>query len=94
MACNYGLLRLIHGLLSGIVACYFGLLGVPTRQILRALPRRALSRKLSEKVRLGCPGPHLAAAAQGRRGCGQCFVRVLAAGRAPLTHSLTHSLTD
>ena len=29
MAHNYGLLWLIYGLLYGIVACYFGLLGVP-----------------------------------------------------------------
>ena len=29
MAYNYGLLWLIYGLLYGIVACYFRLLGVP-----------------------------------------------------------------
>ena len=29
VACNYGLLWLISGLLWGIVAYYFGLLGVP-----------------------------------------------------------------
>ena len=29
MAYNYGLLRLLYGLLYGIVACCFGLLGVP-----------------------------------------------------------------
>ena len=29
MAYNYGLLWLVYGLLYGIVACYFGLLGVP-----------------------------------------------------------------
>ena len=31
MACDYGLLWLIYGLLWGIVACYFRLLGIPGR---------------------------------------------------------------
>ena len=29
VACNNGLLSINYGLLLGIVACYFGLLGVP-----------------------------------------------------------------
>ena len=31
MACNYGLLWLIYGLLRGVVACHFVLLGFPAR---------------------------------------------------------------
>ena len=35
MAYNYGLLSVNYGLLWGLVACDFGLLGVPGKEILR-----------------------------------------------------------
>ena len=35
MACSYGLLSVNHGLLWGIVAYYFGLLGVPGRNLIQ-----------------------------------------------------------
>ena len=38
MACNCGLLWRIYGLLYGIVACYFGLLGVPGVEVALASP--------------------------------------------------------
>ena len=35
VASNYGLLSVNGGLLWGLVACYFGLLGVPGREYLK-----------------------------------------------------------
>ena len=48
MACNYGLLWIIHGLLWGVVAFYFRLLGVPGNHQFHGGP--------SQTKALGTPG--------------------------------------